>query len=298
MNKHKFQHAAVVILGIFCIALIIWFLLSDSSPVTSVSSGTTFAVVMDTQIPIEIRKSETSYWSSFNETDTLKPGDMLRSQQAGVIYLNVSDVGYIELVAPVELILTQSTRVSSEWVLTLGSMRYFYSFDTVDVPNTISTLEGKFIFTSTPAKDKQIKEAIVSHTINDVTVKVLSGAGTWIESNQTALINSGEVLKRNKGNSELFKSNLDTAPSVSTSTVSQSRLLHVTWDVNPLAHVYSIRLMQILSDTLKHTETISTSTNASVFNIPSNGTFYVQISSERTEMGAGQWSTPISHTFD
>jgi hypothetical protein len=298
MNKHQFQYAGIVILGIFCIALIIWFLLSESSPVTSVSTGTTFAVITDTQIPIEIRKSETSYWSSFDVSDTLKPGDMLRSQHAGIIYLNVSDVGYAELVAPVELRLTQSTRVAFEWVLTLGSMRYFYSFDTIDVPNTISTLEGKFIFTSTPSKGKNIKEAIVSHTINDVTVKVLSGSGTWIESNQTALIDSGELLKRNKGSAELFKSDLDTAPSVSTSTVSQSRLLNVTWDVNPLAHVYSVRLMQLLSDTLIHTETISSSTNLSVFNIPTNGTFLVQVSSERIEMGAGQWSTPISHTFD
>lgn len=298
MSSEKFQYVAIAILGAACIGLIVWFLLSDTSPVNDTTIGDVYALVTSNDVPVEVRKNETSYWSGFNSSDTLKTGDVIRSIESGLVYLDVSGIGYIELIAPFELKLNrQNNRTPAEWLLTSGRMRYFYSFESINVPNTISTSEGKFVFSSIDATETPIREVVISNDTNETQIKVLSGSGSWVESTQSAIIGTDELLKRDKINGELFKTTIPSAPNVLTNELNENTIV-MNWDSSSTQNLYVVRVFKAFSDTLRHHLTISTNETSATLNIQESGTFLVQLCSETTGLGAGQWSELQAHIIE
>jgi hypothetical protein len=278
MSSEKFQFVAIAVLGAACIALIVWFLLSESSPVMDVDTGDVYALVTSNDVPVEVRKSETSYWAEFNTSDTLKAGDVIRSTESGLVYLNVSEIGYIELVAPFELKLNPgSNRLPAEWLLTSGRMRYFYSFDSLDIPNTVATSEGKFIFSSIDDSETPTREIVVSNTENEIQFKVLSGSGSWVEDKQSAIISSNELLKRDKSNGELFKSTIHVAPSALNTTINGSNV-EIKWQTSSAQDLYIVRVFKVSDDTLRHYSTLSTNGSSTAFQLDETGVFLFQVS--------------------
>lgn len=298
MSSDKFQYVAIAILGAACIGLIVWFLLSDTSPVNDTTTGEVYALVTSNDIPVEVRKNETSYWAGFNTSDTLKLGDVIRSTESGLVYLDVSGLGYIELVAPFELKLNrQSARTAAEWLLTSGRMRYFYSFESINVPNTVSTSEGKFVFSSLDAVETPVREVVLSNDTNEIQVKVLSGSGSWVEDGQSALVGTNELLKRDKVNGELFKSTIVSAPKVLVNEL-DDHIITLSWEGSSTQSLYVLRVFKVSSDTLNHYSTISTDETSAAIELHGSGTFLVQISSETPGFGAGQWTEPQAHTIE
>lgn len=298
MSSEKFQFVSIAILGAACIGLIIWFLLSDTSPVNDTATGDVYALVTNNDIPVEVRKNETSYWAGFNTSDTLKTGDVIRATESGLVYLDVSGIGYIELVAPFELKLNrQNTRTAAEWLLTSGRMRYFYSFESINVPNTVSTSEGKFVFSSIGESETPVREVILSNDTNEIQVKLLSGSGSWVEDNQSALIGTNELLRRDKVNGELFKATIPSAPSVLSNTL-DGNFIHLTWEGSTTPNLYVIRVFKASSDTLTHYSTTSTNETIAKLELHRAGTYLVQLSSETPGFGSGQWTNPQAHTIE
>lgn len=298
MSSEKFQYVAIVILGAACIGLIVWFLLSDTSPVNDSTTGDVYALVTSNDIPVEVRKNETSYWAGFNTSDTLKAGDVIRSTESGLVYLNVSGIGYVELVAPFELKLNrQSSRAAAEWLLTSGRMRYFYSFESINVPNTVATSEGKFVFSSIDASESPVREVVLSNDTNEVQVKVLSSSGSWVENNQSALVGTNELLKRDKVNGELFKSTIQAAPQILSNELDGS-FINLTWVESSTQNLFVVRVFKASNDTLQHHLTTSTNESSATLELLEPGTFLVQLSSEAPGLGAGQWSEPQAHTIE
>jgi len=285
-------------LGAACIGLIVWFLLSDTSPVNETTTGDIYALVTSNDIPVEVRKNETSYWAGFNTSDTLKAGDVIRSTESGLVYLDVSGIGYVELVAPFELKLNrQSTRSAAEWLLTSGRMRYFYSFESINIPNTVATSEGKFVFSSIDASETSVREVVLSNDTNEIQVKVLSGSGSWVENNQSALIGTNELLKRGKVNGELFKSTIPAAPQVLLNELDGS-FINLRWEESTSQSLFVVRVFKASNDTLQHHLTTSTIESSATLHILEPGTFLVQLSSEAPGLGAGQWSVPQAHIIE
>jgi hypothetical protein len=291
MSSVKFQYVSIAVLGAACIGLIIWFLLSDSSPITDKSSGNAFAVITFNDVAVEVRKNETSYWAGFTTNDTLQTGDIIRSMGAGLVYLNVSDIGYIELVAPFEIKLNQnSSRNPSEWLLSSGRMRYFYSFDSIDVPNTIATSEGKFIFSTVSKSEFPYREIIVSNTDTEIQIRVLSGNGSWVELNQSALVAESEVLRKTKSNGELFKSILPNAPDFIKSE-RDGNIISINSSVTSYQGLIVARILRSNNDTLKHVKTTSGSGSGFSITVPESGTYLLQLNTEVPGSGASNWTS-------
>lgn len=298
MSSAKLQYVSIAILGAACIGLIIWFLLSDSSPVLDKASGNVYALVTESDVEVEIRKNETSYWAGFNLTDTLNVGDVIRSTESGLVYLDVSGLGYIELVAPFELKLNQTnSRNPLEWMLTNGRMRYFYSFDSIDVPNTIATAEGKFVFSPVSNSEVNYREIIVSNSENDIQLRVLSGNGSWVETNQSALVSESEILRRSKSNNELFKSTLSEAPA-NVQLIREGNSLVIDWQALESEQLIVTRVLQAFSDTLKHVSTTSGITPTIIVGLNGQGTYLIQISEETPGSGASIWTSPYVQQID
>lgn len=298
MSSEKFQFVAITVLGAACIGLIVWFLLSDTSPVSDSTPGNVYALVTSNDVPVEVRKNETSYWAQFNSTDTLRTGDVIRATESGLVYIDVSGIGYIELVAPFELKLNrQNARTPSEWLLTRGRMRYFYSFESLDAPNSIATSEGKFTFSSIDQSDTPVREVVLSNDSNEMQIKILSGSGSWVEDSQSAIVSTNELLKRDNVNGELFKSTIPSAPNITTSNI-ENNTISVNWEEVDPKSLYVLRLFKAKSDTLLHYSTSSTINSSTSFTISETGTFLIQLSVEIPGFGAGQWSEPKVYTID
>lgn len=288
--KLRFHSIALILLGTVCVALILWMLFSDAVSVQTPLTNRADFVLESTDTPIDIRKFETSYWSSVSPGDTIKPGDVIRATTSGVTFINISNIAYVELTAPFEFKIVQNNqRQPIELSLLSGRIRYFYSFDDPKVPNSISTPVGRLVFAEVRSEDSKVREVIISESQSDTKIKVVSGLGNWFESGQTAVINSGEILTRNSANGELFKSPLIDAPTDFEVRVTQDSL-ETSWTSNLSPTGYIIRMMEIRGDTLIHNATLNIENNYFNRSLPTSGEYAVQIAYDLPEYGSGRWS--------
>ncbi|HAC15979.1 MAG TPA: hypothetical protein DCE78_08560, partial [Bacteroidetes bacterium] len=199
----------MLILGSICIGLMIWFLLAENSPFNARSIQLQPITHISGNIDIEIKQKDEAYWATFSTGDTLVSGDIIRSVQDGIALFNVADFGYLELRAPFEIGIIQSgSNAFSEFDLNNGTIQYFYSFESSEIPRAVNTPDGKFVVNELSGGNNANKEFIISNSSGDVQITMLSGEGSWIESGQNALVRSGEVLNRSQSTKELFKSTL------------------------------------------------------------------------------------------
>src|SRR5690554_1447642 len=142
----KIQYWFMLILGAVCIGLIVWFLLSENSPINARTTQLHPITQVSTNVDIEIKRNDESYWSKFTPQDTLKSGDVIRSVHDGRVVFNVADFAYVELTAPFEFgISNPESNSPVEFDLNSGTIQYFYSFESPQIPHAVTTPDGKFV---------------------------------------------------------------------------------------------------------------------------------------------------------
>lgn len=296
--KLRFQSITMILLGVICVSLIFWMLFSDAVTVQNNTANRSDFVINKTDTPIDIRKFETSYWSTLSAGDTLRPGDVIRATSSGTTFIHISDIAYVELTAPFEFNIVQNnSRQPIELSLVNGRLRYFYSFDDSKAPNAIITPVGRMVFSEVVTGDSKSREVVISHTMADTKIKVFSGQGNWFESGQTAVINAGEMLTRNAQNGELFKSTLLAAPS-GLEVSSTPDTLHASWasGITPSGNI--IRILQMHGDTLRHHATLFTQNTYIALPVPDTGSYLVQVAYDLPDYGTGNWDSGILLSID
>ena len=286
----------MLILGAICIGLIVWFLLSENSPVNARSTQLKPITQISSDVVIEIKRKEESYWANFSDKDTLKSGDFIRSNQDGNAVFNVADFGYLELKAPFEIGIVQENSSSpSEFELNSGTIQYFYSFESTDIPRSVSTPNGKFIVNEISDGNNTNKEFIISNSSGNVQITMLSGVGSWIESGQNALVRKGEILNRSQATKELFKSSISNTNTISitSSKSATSDSVQINWPSVENINAFKYRIFELLNDTLKLNHTQLTNSNSIVIPPVPDGEFVIQISPMIDSNQIGNWSMPF-----
>lgn len=298
--KSKLEYWIILGLGILSIGIILWFLFSDASPLSSPALLPPNMIVHVSDVPIEIKRSGDAYWTSAAVGDTIKIGDILRSNNSGSTHLTLADIGLIIANGPFEFGYKQEKkRQPATLHIINGALQYLVIRDRINVPITISSPDGEFSFTSTISAS-QVNDVIFENESGDLNLKVYSGTGVWSENTQSATVRPGEVLLRNRQSGELRKENISPATEIlgpgrdlSYYPGQMMRGFNFVWREVPFASDYIVRVIQLSGDNNHPIQLYRTKENSYRILNQETGIYKIQVTSTANNLVQAAWTPPV-----
>lgn len=204
----KIENGIIALLGLICIAIIVWFVMSDRSPMIPKSNYNETLLITSQTGDFEIRLHEASYWFNGKVGDSIKIGDRIRTHSESEVVMRISDNSALIANGPFDLrVARNSTREPMSVVVEKGTISLLMEnadpFDTV----FLSSPEGTFALDPAQISSQKIHVELNNEGGN-LSVRLINGAGRWVEGSSSVQLESGEILTRNTGDGELRKSSI------------------------------------------------------------------------------------------
>jgi len=297
--KLKLEYWIMLSLGILSISIILWFLFSDSSPLSAPSEFPPEMIILSSDVPIEIKRSGDAYWASVLVGDTINIGDILRSTYSGSVHFSLTNVGLLVTNGPFEFAYNRDKKRQPATLLVLnGVLHYTILKENLRVPINIASPDGVFEFSSS-LTSSQINELVFVNNSGDLSIKVYSGTGIWSETTQNAIVRTGEILYRGRLTNELRKDLIPPATTVLGPGKDLSYYpgqmmsgFNFDWSEVESASEYLVRVIQLTGQDIGSVHLFKSSQNSHRILNLNTGIYKTQVTSLKGETIIASWSPP------